>query len=250
VSERIRLDLALEARGLLPSRSRARDAIRRGTVTVNGVVAAKPHQMVAETDEVILADPAAGYVSRAALKLIAGLDAGSIDVAGKTCLDIGSSTGGFTQVLLERGAARVFAVDVGHGQLHESLRTDPRVVSLEGTNARDLTRDEIPDAIDLLVSDVSFVSLTKVLAAPLALCRPGADAVLLFKPQFEVGRGNIGKGGIVTDAAAIESALAEVITFLAQEGFVHRLSVPSPITGGDGNSETVLVLRGTAQQSV
>jgi 23S rRNA (cytidine1920-2'-O)/16S rRNA (cytidine1409-2'-O)-methyltransferase len=244
VSERIRLDLALEARGLVPSRSRARDAIRRGTVTVNGIVAAKPHQMIAETDKVILADPASGYVSRAALKLIAGLDAGSIDVAGKTCLDIGASTGGFTQVLLERGSTKVFAVDVGHGQLHESLRADPRVVSLEGINARDLTREQIPDAVDILVCDISFVSVTKVLAAPLALCRPEADVVVLFKPQFEVGRENIGRGGIVGDEAAIAGALADVIGFLADQGFSHRLSIPSPIAGGDGNRETVLVLRG------
>lgn len=245
MSERIRLDLALEARGLLPSRSRARDAIRRGTVKVNGITATKPHQLVAETDEVILADPASGYVSRAALKLIAGLDAGNIDVAGSICLDIGASTGGFTQVLLERGAAKVYAVDVGHGQLHDSLRGDPRVVSLEGTNARDLTREQVPDVIHLLVCDISFVSLTKVLAAPFALCRPGADAVVLFKPQFEVGRENIGKGGIVGDAAAIGRAMSEVEEFLADQGFNHRLSVPSPITGGDGNQETVLVLRKT-----
>lgn len=245
MSERIRLDLALEARGLLPSRSRARDAIRRGTVKVNGITATKPHQLVAETDEVILADPASGYVSRAALKLIAGLDAGNIDVAGSICLDIGASTGGFTQVLLERGAAKVYAVDVGHGQFHESLRGDPRVMSLEGTNARDLTSEQVSDAIDLLVCDISFVSLTKVLAGPLALCRSGADAVVLFKPQFEVGRENIGKGGIVGDAAAIGRAMSEVEEFLADQGFNHRLSVPSPITGGDGNQETVLVLRKT-----
>ena len=185
---RIRLDLALEQRGLMPSRARARDAILRGTVSVNGAAAKKPNQMVGPDDVLALNDPAAGYVSRAALKLIAGLDAGKIEVGGKTCLDVGSSTGGFTQVLLERGTARVFAVDVGHDQLHQSLRDDPRVVSLEGTNARDLDQESIPHAIDLLVSDVSFVSLTKVLAAPLALCGPAAEAVILFKPQFEVGR--------------------------------------------------------------
>ena len=243
MSERIRLDLALEQRKLLPSRARARDAILRGTVTVNGVIAGKPHQMVGAADKIALDDPASRYVSRAALKLIAGLDAGAIAAEGRTCLDVGSSTGGFTQVLLERGAQKVYAIDVGHDQLHQRLRGSDRVVSLEGVNARDLDSIQIPDEIDLLVSDVSFVSVTKVLAAPLALCRPGADAVILIKPQFEVGRENIGKGGIVTDAGAIEKAIADVIGFMAQEGWEHRLSVPSPISGGDGNTETVAVFR-------
>jgi len=238
---RIRLDLALEQRGLMPSRARARDTILRGTVSVNGAAAKKPNQMVGPDDVLALDDPAAGYVSRAALKLIAGLDAGQIEVGGKTCLDVGSSTGGFTQVLLERGAARVFAVDVGHDQLHQSLRDDARVVSLEGTNARDLDQESIPHAIDLLVSDVSFVSLTKVLAAPLALCGPAAEAVILFKPQFEVGREFVGKGGIVSDPAAMARAMAEVVAFVEGAGFGLRAKVVSPIAGGDGNVETVLV---------
>ncbi|QYO77446.1 TlyA family RNA methyltransferase [Devosia salina] len=240
---RIRLDLALEQRGLLPSRARARDAILRGTVSVNGAPAKKPNQMVGEDDVLVLEDPASSYVSRAALKLIAGLEAGAISVVGKTCLDVGSSTGGFTQVLLERGAAKVFAVDVGHDQLHESVRHAPRVVSLEGTNARDLDPELIPEPIDLLVSDVSFVSLTKVLAAPLALCGPGAEAVILYKPQFEVGREFVGKGGIVSDAAASERALGAVVAFVEDAGFALRQTVISPIAGGDGNVETVLVFR-------
>lgn len=238
---RIRLDLALEQRGLMPSRARARDAILRGTVMVNGAPAKKPNQMVGEEDLLALDDPAAGYVSRAALKLIAGLDAGEVDVAGKTCLDVGSSTGGFTQVLLERGATRVFAVDVGHDQLHERLKGDRRVVSLEGTNARDLDRDLVPEAIDLIVSDVSFVSLTKVMAAPLGLCSTEAEAVLLFKPQFEVGRDFVGKGGIVSDAEASARAMGAVIAFVEGAGFALRTKVVSPIAGGDGNVETVLV---------
>jgi len=241
MSGRIRLDLALEQRGLLPSRARARDAILRGTVSINGTPASKPNQMVGPDDKLALSDPAAFYVSRAALKLIAGLDAGAIDPAGLVCLDVGASTGGFTQVLVERGAARVHAVDVGHDQLHARLRAEPRVVSLEGFNARLLTREQVADPIDLLVCDISFVSVTKVLAAPLALCAPDARAVILFKPQFEVGREHVGKGGIVTDAAATKAALAEVIAFIAAQGFVHRLSVPSPISGGDGNHEIVLV---------
>ena len=241
MSERIRLDLALEQRSLLPSRARARDAILRGTVTINGIAASKPHQLVGQSDKLALSDPAASYVSRAALKLVAGLDAGGIAPSGKACLDVGASTGGFSQVLMERGAARIYAVDVGHDQLHARLKGSARVVSMEGTNARDLTAEQIPEPIDLLVSDISFVSVTKVLAAPLALCGPEAAAVILFKPQFEVGRSNVGKGGIVTDETAIAAALAEVIAFVEAQGFRHRLSVPSPIAGGDGNVETVLV---------
>src|SRR5689334_13168793 len=143
MAERIRLDLALEARGLSQSRARARDAILRGTVTVNGTLASKPHQMVAASDVITLDDPASQYVSRAAIKLVAGLDAAGIEVAGKICLDIGASTGGFTQVLVERGAAKVFAVDVGHDQLHETVRAMPQVVAMEGFNARDLSSAEV-----------------------------------------------------------------------------------------------------------
>ena len=241
MSDRIRLDLALEQRSLVPSRARARDAILRGTVTVNGVTAIKQNQMVGRDDKLALSDPAANYVSRAALKLVAGLEAGSIDATGKTCIDVGSSTGGFTQVLMERGARRIYAVDVGHAQLHERLKGSDRVVSMEGVNARDLTAEMIPEPIDLLVSDVSFVSVIKVLEAPLALCTPNAEAVILFKPQFEVGRRNVGKGGIVTSEEAIATALTDVIAFMQAQGFQHRNSVTSPIAGGDGNVETVLV---------
>jgi 23S rRNA (cytidine1920-2'-O)/16S rRNA (cytidine1409-2'-O)-methyltransferase len=243
MSERQRLDLALEARGLLPSRARARDAILRGTVTVNGEPANKPGQLVGDTDAIALSDPAAGYVSRAALKLIAGLDAGNIEVSGKTCLDLGLSTGGFTQVLLERGAARVYGVDVGHGQVHPNIAEDPRVIVLEGLNARDLTPEHIPEPIDVLVCDVSFVSATKVLAAPLALCAPSAEAVILIKPQFEVGRERIGKGGIVTDPGAIAQAEADVVAFMARNGWRHLRSVPSPVAGGEGNREIVGLFR-------
>ena len=243
MSARQRLDLALQARGLMPSRARARDAILRGTITVNGAVAAKPGQLVGDDDSIAVDDPAGGYVSRAALKLIAGLDAGGVDPGGAVCLDVGSSTGGFTQVLLERGAARVYAVDVGHGQLHPSLASDTRVVSLEGVNARDLSTTEIPQTIDVLVSDVSFVSVTKVLERPLGLCGPTAHAVVLVKPQFEVGREYIGKGGIVSDMAAITRAAEDVDRFFDRLGWEAVISVPSPITGGDGNREVVAVYR-------
>jgi 23S rRNA (cytidine1920-2'-O)/16S rRNA (cytidine1409-2'-O)-methyltransferase len=243
VADRIRLDQALEARGLTPSRARARDAVLRGTVEVNGIVAVKPHQQVGETDIITLYDPAAGYVSRAALKLIAGLDAGGIDPVGKVCLDLGASTGGFTQVLLERGARHVYAVDVGHGQLHDSLRNDSRVTSLEGVNGRDLTAELIPEPVDLIVSDVSFVSILKVIFPALGLARPGAEAVVLIKPQFEVGREHIGKGGIVTDDAAVTAAIERITAAMAEAGWGSRFVVASPIAGGDGNRETVAGFR-------
>jgi 23S rRNA (cytidine1920-2'-O)/16S rRNA (cytidine1409-2'-O)-methyltransferase len=238
-SARIRLDIALEQRGLVQSRARARDAVLRGTVKVNGVPATKHAQLVGAADRIEIDDPAAGYVSRAALKLIAGLNAAGIAVSGKVCLDLGASTGGFTQVLVERGAAKVYAIDVGHRQLDPQVRAMPQVVALEGVNAKDLTNETIPEPVDLLVCDISFVSVTKVLAASLALCR--GDAVILIKPQFEVGREHVGKGGVVTDVAAIRRAEADVVDFLASQGFAHRVSVPSPISGGDGNMEIVAV---------
>lgn len=243
MSERIRLDQALEARGLLPSRARARDAILRGTVTVNGTVASKPNQQVGPDDTIALDDPAAAYVSRAALKLVAGLEHGGIDPAGKVCLDLGASTGGFTQVLLERDAAKVYAVDVGHDQLHERVKADPRVISLEGVNGRDLTVDLIPEPIELIVSDVSFVSILKVIDPALGLAAPGAEAVILIKPQFEVGRENIGKGGIVTDDAASAEAVLRITAHLAAARWVRHFAIGSPIAGGDGNREIVAGFR-------
>jgi 23S rRNA (cytidine1920-2'-O)/16S rRNA (cytidine1409-2'-O)-methyltransferase len=243
VTERIRLDLTLEQRGLVQSRARARDAILRGTVLVNGEPATKPSQPVGDDDVVTLDDPASRFVSRSALKLIAGLDAGAIDVTGRICLDVGASTGGFTQVLVERGATKVYAVDVGRDQLHAEIQALENVESLEGLNARDLTRRIIADSIDVIVCDISFVSVTKVLAAPLSLCRPGADAVILIKPQFEVGRDNIGKGGIVTDEAAIARARDDVVAFMAKQGWALSQSLPSPIAGGDGNKEIVALFR-------
>ncbi len=239
MSERLRLDVALEQRGLVSSRSRGRDAIARGTVTVNGAIATKAGQMVGADDAVAIDDPASRYVSRAALKVVAGLDAAGFDPEGKVCLDLGASTGGFTQVLLERGAARVYAVDVGHGQLHPDVAAEKRVVSLEGTNAKDLERALIPEPIDLLVSDVSFVSLTKVIDAPLALCRENAQAVLLIKPQFEVGREHVGKGGIVVPGPHVEAAVQAVIDHVSRSGWRHSARIDSPIKGGDGNAEIV-----------
>ena len=243
MAERIRLDIALEQRGLAQSRARARDAVLRGTVQVNGVPARKPGQLVSGTDKITIDDPARRYVSRSAVKLAAGLDAGDIAVAGRVCLDLGASTGGFTQVLIERGAARVYAVDVGHDQLHPTVAALPGVVSFEGVNVKDLSDTQIPEPIDLVVCDISFVSVTKVLAAPLGLCRPGADAVILIKPQFEAGREHIGKGGIVRDQSVVAGAVAAVVDFVTGQGWAHRISLPSPIFGGDGNAEIVALFR-------
>lgn len=243
MAERLRLDIALEQRGLARSRARARDAILRGTVTVNGVSAQKPGQLVGDDDVLGLDDPAQGYVSRAALKLIAGLEAGEIAVTGRVCLDLGASTGGFTQVLAERGATRIYAVDVGHGQMDAGLAARPDVVALAGINARDLSAQMIAEPVDLLVCDISFVSVSKVIGPALALCRPGADAVILVKPQFEVGREHIGKGGIVTSETAIAGAVERVVQFMAGAGWALQRTLPSPIAGGDGNKEVVALFR-------
>ncbi|RST87898.1 TlyA family RNA methyltransferase [Aquibium carbonis] len=241
-SAKMRLDEALVARGLFASRSRARDAILRGTVTVDGVSETKPALAVVPTARIAVADPARRYVSRAALKLIAALDAYAFDPAGRVALDLGASTGGFTQVLLERGAGHVVALDVGHGQLHESLRDDPRVTVLEGLNARDLAAAHLAGhAPDMLVSDVSFISLKLALPPALSLAAPGALAVFLVKPQFEAGRAAIGKGGLLRDPADGARVAQDLAAWLAnQPGWRTLGFMPSPIAGGDGNREFLL----------
>lgn len=237
----LRLDELLVSRGLFATRSRARDAILRGAVSVDARKARKAGQMVPASAEIAVDDPAGAYVSRAALKLIHGLDAFGFDPAGRLALDIGASTGGFTQVLLERGAARVLAVDVGHGQLAPALAADPRVGSMEGLNARQLDAAALAGAVpDMIVCDVSFISVRLALPPALALAAPGAQAVILVKPQFEVGRDGIGKGGLVAPRRA-EAAAREVRDWLAlQPGWRPVGLVASPIAGGDGNAEFLL----------
>ncbi len=236
-----RLDMALVARGLLPTRARARDAILRGHVSVNGERASKPSQTVSPDADLAIDDPASGYVSRAAVKLIAGLDRFGYAAAGLTALDLGASTGGFTQVLLERGARKVFAVDVGHGQLDERLAADPRVVNREGVNARDLTAADIGEPVHAIVADVSFISLKLALPPALKLASDDAWGVFLVKPQFEVGRAALGKGGIVRDPAAAERAVADIATWLeADMGWRVGGVILSPIEGGDGNRELLI----------
>ena len=236
-----RLDLALVERGLVSTRARARDAILRGHVTLNGKLAARPSQTVEPDAAIALDDPASGYVSRGALKLLAALDRFGFSPTGRVALDVGASTGGFTQVLLERGATKVFAVDVGHGQLDPKLAADPRVVSQEGVNARDLSADDLGEPVAAIVADVSFISLRLVLPPVLALAAPGAWGVFLVKPQFEVGRENIGKGGIVRDPQLAERTAAEIAGWLeAEAGWRVAGLILSPIEGGDGNREFLL----------
>jgi 23S rRNA (cytidine1920-2'-O)/16S rRNA (cytidine1409-2'-O)-methyltransferase len=236
-----RLDLALVDRGLAPTRARARDAVLRGHVSVDGRLADRPAMNVEEASAITLDDPAAGYVSRGALKLIAGLDRFGFAARDRAALDLGASTGGFTQVLLERGARRVFAVDVGHGQLAPSLAADPRVVSLEGLNARDLAAGDLDEPVTAIVADVSFISLRLVLPPALALAGPGAWGISLVKPQFEVGRENLGKGGIVRDPGLAERAAADIAAWLESElGWRATGLILSPIAGGDGNREFLL----------
>jgi 23S rRNA (cytidine1920-2'-O)/16S rRNA (cytidine1409-2'-O)-methyltransferase len=199
----VRADLLLVRRGLAASRERARSMIAGGLVSVDGVVMTRPARRLAAAADVTVSAPDMAWVSRAALKLIGGLDAfPQIDPSGLHCVDIGASTGGFTEVLLSRGAAHVVAVDVGHGQIHPRLADDPRVESREGVNARSLTANDFTTPPELIVCDASFISLAKVLPAVMRVSAPGAGLLALIKPQFEVGRAAIGKGGVVRDAKA------------------------------------------------
>jgi 23S rRNA (cytidine1920-2'-O)/16S rRNA (cytidine1409-2'-O)-methyltransferase len=236
-----RLDIRMVELGFAPSRARAQDLIRRGLVTIAGVVERKPGAGVAGDAAVGVTGTDADRVSRGGLKLIAALDHFGFPVPGVIALDIGASTGGFTEVLLARGAARVYAVDVGHGQLHAQLVADARVVGLEGCDARRLDRTLIPDPVGAVVADVSFISLTKALPVPLTLTGTGCWLVALVKPQFEAGRSAVGKGGIVRDAAARQRAVDLVRDWVAaQPGWRVVGVIASPIAGGSGNEEFLL----------
>ncbi|MFN3778397.1 MAG: TlyA family RNA methyltransferase [Brevundimonas aurantiaca] len=235
----MRIDQLLVARGLFDTRSRARAAIEAGRVKADGRVVAKPSEQIAEEAE-IEAEPAHRWVGRGALKLDHALTVWPVAIEGRVVLDVGASTGGFTEVCLERGAAKVFAVDVGFGQMHDRVAADPRVVNLERTDARDLTRDLIPEAPSVIVCDASFISLSKVLPAALDLAAPGADLVTLVKPQFEADGPGAGKKGVVKDPAAHAAAVERVREWLEAMGWVVQAVTESPITGGDGNVEFLL----------
>lgn len=236
---RKRIDLLLVERGLFDSRARARAAIEAGLVSVDGKAIARPSDMVEDSAD-ITATPAHPWVGRGGLKLDHALTLWPVVVEGRIVLDVGASTGGFTQVCLSRGAARVYAVDVGRGQLHPTLASDPRVVELSGTDARSLDATLIPTAPGLIVTDVSFIALAKALPAALALAGDGAELVALVKPQFEVGRERVGKGGLVKDEAARADALAGVVAWLESIGWKVQATADSPVTGGDGNHEFLL----------
>ena len=240
---RRRLDEEIAARGLMPSRARARDAVLRGTVSVNGVLARKPSQSIDADDSIIVTDEAQHYVSRAALKLLHALDHFKIPVEGRVCLDIGASTGGFTQVLLERGARDVTAIDVGHGQLAPVLANDNRVKLIEGLNVRDITRDQYPPDCSLITCDVSFISLKLALPPVLALAAPGTDLIALIKPQFEAGKEKVGKGGIISDPALHEMICNDIRSYLEASGWRVAGVEPSPIEGGDGNKEFLIAAK-------
>ncbi len=238
---RVRLDQLLVTRGLAPTRSQARDLVVRGCVSLAGVVVRKAGITVAADAAIAVVADAQPYVSRGGLKLAAALDAFGFDPAGRVALDVGASTGGFTDVLLRRGAARVVAIDVGHGQLHPSLTADPRVTSLENQDIREIDPAILPEGAGAISADVSFVSLSAALPAALALAAPGAWLAALVKPQFEVGRADIGKGGIVRDDAARQRALDNVSAWLsAQPGWRVTGTIPSPVAGGSGNAEFLI----------
>ncbi len=240
--DRIRADRLLVERGHFESRARAQDAIAAGLVRADGRVVARASDLLGP-EATIEAQAPHPFVSRGGLKLVAALDAFEFDPAGLTCLDVGASTGGFTDALLGRGAARVYAVDVGRDQLHASLRGHPRVTSLEGLDARDLDAATIPVAPMLVSIDVSFISLRLVIPTVAALMGEGAALAALVKPQFEAGRDRIGRGGIVRDAAVHEAVCTEIRDFIAQAGFRILDLIPSPVTGGDGNREFLLGAR-------
>jgi len=238
-----RLDLLLVARGLAPTREKAQAMILAGLVSVGGRRAEKAGVGVAEDAAVEVAGPPHPYVSRGGVKLAHALDHFGLDPAGRICLDVGASTGGFTDCLLQRGAARVYAVDVGYGQLDARLRADPRVVVREKVNARVLSASDVPEPVDLAVADVSFISLRLILPAIVSRLAPGAAVVVLVKPQFEAGRGEVPRGGVVTSEETRRRVVGEIEAAGRELGLTVTGAVPSPIRGARGNAEFLVGFR-------
>lgn len=235
-----RLDAAMVARGLVETRARAADLVRRGAVQVDGAAARKAGQMVGAGARIEF-DPAANqWVARSGAKLAAALDAFGFGAEGLVALDIGASTGGFTEVLLARGAARVYAVDVGSGQLHPRIAADPRVVSLEGVDARALSRREVPEAVGVIVADVSFISLKQALPVPLSLTGDRASLVVLVKPQFEAGRAEVGKRGIVREDGVRRAVVDDIAAWITARGWRVVGDMVSPLPGKEGNIEHLI----------
>lgn len=237
---RVRIDQLIVERGLAESRARAQALVMAGLVFVGTRRIDKPGQTVADDADIDVRGRDHPWVSRGGIKLAHGLDHFGWDVTGAVAIDVGSSTGGFTDVLLNRGAARVYAVDSGTNQLAWKLRQDPRVIVHEQTSARILTADHIPEPVDLIVCDASFIGLAKVLDVPLGFARPGARLLALVKPQFEAGRDEVGKGGVVRDAAVHHRVCAEVAEWLTTRGWQVAGTTPSPITGPEGNVEFLI----------
>ncbi|WP_430447053.1 TlyA family RNA methyltransferase [Sphingorhabdus contaminans] len=239
-TKKIRLDQLIVDRNLAESKTRAQALVMAGHVFIGDVKAQKPGQQVAEDAPVQVKGSDHPWVSRGGIKLAHALDEFDIDVSGKVAMDVGSSTGGFTDVLLTNGAARVYAVDSGTNQLAWKLRQDKRIIVHEQTSARILTQDHIPEPVDIIVCDASFISLAKVLETPLTFARTGAELVALIKPQFEAGRDEVGKGGVVRDEAVHSRVCAEVKMWLVEKNWtVHGLTT-SPITGPQGNVEFLI----------
>ncbi len=235
-----RLDRALVLHGFAQSRESASRLVLAGEVKVDGMIVDKPAKLVPADAKIEVIGPASPFVSRGGEKLKAGLDAFGIDPAGSVCLDVGCSTGGFTDCLLQRGAARVYAVDVGYGQFDWRLRQDSRVVLLERTNIRHLDRRTVPERIDVAVVDVSFISLTLVLPVVVSFLRPGGTALTLVKPQFEVGKGKVGRGGVVRDEAQRQAVKEHVIEHARRLGLQVLGAIDSPIEGRKGNREILV----------
>lgn len=252
-SPKSRLDILLHERGLADSRQKAQALILAGKVLVNGQRVSKAGTNVAVEATIEITGQALPFVGRGGLKLAAALDHWQIEVAGLTALDIGSSTGGFTDCLLQHGAARVHAVDAGTNQLDWKLRSDPRVHVMENTNARYLEFSQVGELVDFLCIDVSFISVKLILPALLQFCREGTALVLLIKPQFEAGRGQVGSGGIVRDAEVRETVVADISAAVAETGFLIEGVIPCPVLGAEGNQEYLLYgrfhpLAGTKQE--
>jgi 23S rRNA (cytidine1920-2'-O)/16S rRNA (cytidine1409-2'-O)-methyltransferase len=238
-----RLDLILVARGLAPSREKAQAMILAGLVEVDGRRVEKAGTPVAEDAEIRVAGPAHPYVSRGGVKLAAALDAFGIDPSGAVCLDIGASTGGFTDCLLQRGAARIYAVDVGSGQIDAKLRSDPRVVLREKVNARFLSSEHVPEPVTLAAMDLSFISVRLVLPGVVPLLAPGACLIVLVKPQFEAGRGEVPRGGVVRSEETRRRVVEGVTRFAEGLGLKPLGAITSPIKGASGNQEFLLAFR-------